>query len=1765
MDPHKIDMDYLAKRMWNFSLVENENLTIKDMTWCMMFPLGKKHMRPGATAFNQFNSVVASSETQKRIFQMLMAAAYKTAEQCDKSCSNEEKFIRVVLEPVFATSQIDTGMKKVVEHRFWIFGKDNANIGYHLQEIIEANEKCLKENCGDNVSLKTKERQEEEAKNSKETKIIMKKGKKAHEKILSRKEWADKYLKPHQKYFLIDGISDWISTYCNFYTTNRDLDIHIQSIKNGRMSLGDNENPATPKKVFIPLMHFKRYMPETKYWEKYPDGRCDAFIPVIEEQSDYEYYRSFNPETGAIEWCIPAIEGETNHAIEITKEDMNPEILFYKYFPMYQKSSDIDLSEEAYIRFPSLAEDWKNVEKNFMTDTNTIEERRRNDEEDDKKINEELTRLSLPQVADAKKREYFNLDLILKNFDDKNIDIYKKLHLLTDDSSDFKKCLSLNLRLKQRLGDIPMDDVGRVTYKEKYDKYLTTSFENFTRYCWNEDAMVSETFHLVRNFLKDPFINGEQPSYKFDPAITQYSNWLVKQYHALSYAFNVAHLHNLIIKLIYGVKDAYRVCSGLRYNALFAGGSAIGKSFIMRLVASIFITGTVTFVTNKTANADSVDHDQTDGIEMAEEMPSEIGFIQKDGRGSQTAAEKEVLTSGLKTKYICEIDEATGRRTRRMVRSEVSKSTVYATNESENLIDPAFASRFDLHQVGNLTNDERTSALMEQDYSNNTKRQNLAKDWIRRYRIDQSMCFLVEKMIGLGILPPINEKFAVETFFLVHKIMKKKNIDVSNRTIDRMRMIARQKSISFHLDCIFNSPNGKYFNKKFDITQLLEFRFYAYIPEDVVFDVICQFSDQIFNIMEYKVFKILNGKHQCSSSWARKDTNGYSSSIRNRSNTTDYPNGTDFNSTINNNIDYNYAKFKAGNFSTFIHSLSSDSGKYLKETISYEQISNVLLKLKSKSISSQSYIQDDVTGREKIDDDSLPSSFESIKLVYESSTSLHILVHSALLETSKPIELRVTELINELCYDKTIKRNIVVGFTVNEKYPTPKYIEINPTTEKRVKCNYAAMTEDHQKMLYNHILEDNEEDEGIQKSPQENSAIVWDLDYDTLSIRDHYSKNCYDLGSLENEGNNIHPAGLDVKANEIFTNGLHRAKSVDYKSTHMLIPGVSYYRNVISSGNNDTSQFNATNQFDPSIRDRGRPVLPENIYVNRYISPDTSDKDSSEDTQGDSSHNNDDNDNQNGNNNDEGDNSDNHNNDINRRSNYNNNSNNNNRRLNHNNNNNRRSSHNNNNNHNGRHSDNTSDGNNNNSNTYNTSNTNTDNILNNNYNFNHNNTNTTTTGYSVMLNNVNNGPNVSNTDNNGNNVHNNGTSRNQNTQITKTLSSSYDDDNTNLNQEQNELLRANEEQNLSKVTATTRVEKEVDDSDSIDDANTPNENDDTCMDDLIDETVESDKFLRYKETNNSDVSNNDIDMFDIDETENESTIAMVDGVNTANKSQKNVLQKSIIDVSAESSPEANIAELDTSKKNTSKKLKKPYPKISITKKQTQPSSEKKSETPGIRGSITTRSKNNIVKPTNHLILTTFTEISDDLSNEDEAVEHDQNESDFGLEAGEDSAEEETHVVSKRDNVLDNKHNTVDLETEMNDESDEEDEDFKSDDSLEDCLQKYDDLSDDDLEESEKNFNSSSNENNSSQNDSSDDIYSSDVSSDHRGVKRHMEISETHNPTHKKYKRTLERSQILNSIRTKHTLPTKKSIDGYKNNLELSAKKPKGFKRLSKKP
>lgn len=410
------------------------------------------------------------------------------------------------------------------------------------------------------------------------------------------------------------------------------------------------------------------------------------------------------------------------------------------------------------------------------------------------------------------------------------------------------------------------DFEGESSFPKRYRNYQKLIMKQMKSRCLNKDANISEKGQVILKWMERRRIPDYEHLYKFDRSLSLFANRVIKIMEEAEQYFLISTAHREFYQVMHARYDAYRRDFGLHLNIFQTGEGATSKSFLFDLMKQCSIEGTIDQLTYETAKANAVDGNRNDCITVCHEAPPGM-FRASKNRNMDNGMEamfKERLTSNhVSCKTFC-FDEATGKRTQRITKSECIGVWFGATNDPRSEVEEALESRFlwgnfekikrPGKDIDDCINGERALSRTDKE-----RRDEIVLEW----KEEQARVFIVEKMIWCGVIKDVD----MSAFYIIKQKFKKlfdgkSVLSADTRDWQRIFIFARVQAICTALTAVFQVEGGTYYGVPFEEDLLMAIEPFLVCTEEMVYFTLTMMDSQFVHPAEHKILKTVYQYHK---------------------------------------------------------------------------------------------------------------------------------------------------------------------------------------------------------------------------------------------------------------------------------------------------------------------------------------------------------------------------------------------------------------------------------------------------------------------------------------------------------------------------------------------------------------------------------------------------------------------------------------------------------------------------------------------------------------------------------------------------------------------------------------------------------------------------------------------------------------------------------------------------------------------------------------
>lgn len=418
--------------------------------------------------------------------------------------------------------------------------------------------------------------------------------------------------------------------------------------------------------------------------------------------------------------------------------------------------------------------------------------------------------------------------------------------------------LSLQAKIKYYNDCVPHENTEQ--FAAAYALYQEWSVKAMKTQCLDPDACISEVVSKMLTWRD----NNEAIVIDHcltDSSMSVFANRVIRLMEGYEQYYLISTAHRMMYLIQHARYDSFRRAFGLHFNCFQAGESACSKSFLFDQMSKDSIPGTVEVLTYQTGKADAVDGNRNDITTVCHEAPPGMFRTAKNPNAdsSQEAMFKEKLTSQKVTAKVYCQDEATGRRSARLTKSECIGVWMGATNDPPSEVEEALATRF---FWGNFEQVQRRGRDIDDCMNGQRMMTNHDKNHLKRLNLEaqeeQFRMMLVEKAIWTGIIKDVNTQASnIILPRLKAKMTKNSIVRAGPRDWERVKIFARNQAIVTAIEQVFNLPGGECYGQPFTIDLVPKLEPHLIVTEEMVIFTLSMLSDQFRSPVEHKILNTI--------------------------------------------------------------------------------------------------------------------------------------------------------------------------------------------------------------------------------------------------------------------------------------------------------------------------------------------------------------------------------------------------------------------------------------------------------------------------------------------------------------------------------------------------------------------------------------------------------------------------------------------------------------------------------------------------------------------------------------------------------------------------------------------------------------------------------------------------------------------------------------------------------------------------------------------
>ena len=397
-------------------------------------------------------------------------------------------------------------------------------------------------------------------------------------------------------------------------------------------------------------------------------------------------------------------------------------------------------------------------------------------------------------------------------------------------------------------------------FKASYAEYQEWAVKSLEKQCLDPDAAISEVCSKMltwRTSSKHQIVRHQIK----DSSLSVFANRAIAIFEGYEQYYLISTAHRMMYLIHHARYDAFRRDFGLHLNCFQAGDGATSKSFLFLVMEEESIPGTTEVLSYQTGKSDAVDGNRNDITTVCHEAPPGMFRTAKNPNAdsSQETMFKEKLTSQkVSCKTFC-ADEATGKRSARITKSECIGVWMGATNDAKGDVEEALQTRF---FWGNFEQQQRRGRDI--DDCMNGERMMSSNDKAHRKRLfeeareEQYRVMLVEKAIWTRVIKNVDNtasNILIPRFKT--KMTKNSIIRPGPRDWERVKLFARNQAIVTAIERVCNLPGGQHYGQPFHEGMIPDIEPYLKVTEEMVIFTLSLFADQFRSPVEHKILNTI--------------------------------------------------------------------------------------------------------------------------------------------------------------------------------------------------------------------------------------------------------------------------------------------------------------------------------------------------------------------------------------------------------------------------------------------------------------------------------------------------------------------------------------------------------------------------------------------------------------------------------------------------------------------------------------------------------------------------------------------------------------------------------------------------------------------------------------------------------------------------------------------------------------------------------------------
>lgn len=397
-------------------------------------------------------------------------------------------------------------------------------------------------------------------------------------------------------------------------------------------------------------------------------------------------------------------------------------------------------------------------------------------------------------------------------------------------------------------------------FQSSYADYQEWAVKALVKQCLDPDAAISEVCSKMLRWRIDSKHQTVRHQIK-DRTLSVFANRAATLFEGYEQYYLISTAHRMMYLIHHARYDAFRRDFGLHLNCFQAGDGATSKSFLFTVMENESIPGTTEVLSYQTGKSDAVDGNRNDITTVCHEAPPGMFRTAKNPNAdsSQETMFKEKLTSQkVSCKTFC-ADEATGKRSARITKSECIGVWMGATNDSKGDVEEALQTRF---FWGNFEQQQRRGRDI--DDCMNGERMMSSDDKAHRKQLfeeareEQFRVMLVEKAIWTRVIKNVDNTASNIMIPRFKKKMSKNSIiRPGPRDWERVKLFARNQAIVTAIERVCNLPGGQHYGQPFHEGMIPDLEPFLKVTEEMVIFTLSLFADQFRSPIEHKILNTI--------------------------------------------------------------------------------------------------------------------------------------------------------------------------------------------------------------------------------------------------------------------------------------------------------------------------------------------------------------------------------------------------------------------------------------------------------------------------------------------------------------------------------------------------------------------------------------------------------------------------------------------------------------------------------------------------------------------------------------------------------------------------------------------------------------------------------------------------------------------------------------------------------------------------------------------